>query len=150
MNKVAMIGNLTKDIEIKMTQGGQAVGKTSIATSERYRDKTTGEQKEISYFHNLVIWGKTAENMAKFFHKGSKVYIEGKVTNRSWDGPDGAKKYITEIVVNSFEFMQANQSQGQPEYQAGYSQPQAPQSAAQPAQPAQPEEEQINIENISW
>lgn len=103
MNRATLIGRLGKDPEVKTTQGGSRVVSFSIATSERWRDKNTGERKEKSEWHNIVIWnegiGKVAEQYLK---KGSMCLIEGKIETRKWQDRDGNDRYTTEIVVPQY------------------------------------------------
>ena len=103
MNRATLIGRLGRDPEIKTTQGGSRVVSFSIATSERWRDKNTGERKEKSEWHNIVIWnegiGKVVEQYLK---KGSMCLIEGKIETRKWQDRDGNDRYITEIVVPQY------------------------------------------------
>ena len=101
VNKVILIGTLGKDPELKYTQQGTAVARFSMATNENYKDKTSGEWKERTEWHNIVCWQRTAEVATEYLKKGSKAYVEGRITNRSWDDKEtGQKKYISEIVVN--------------------------------------------------
>ena len=106
VNKAILIGNLGRDPELTYTPSGSAVATFSIATTERYTTKD-GEKKENTVWHNIVAWGKQAEVIAEYLAKGKKVYIEGKINNRSYDDKDGNKKYISEIVVSSFQFLDA-------------------------------------------
>jgi single-strand DNA-binding protein len=106
MNQVTLLGRLGKDPEVAYTQGGTAVCKFSLATSEKYKDRN-GEQKEKTEWHNIVIWGKSGENAAKYLAKGNIVLIErGKITTRSWDDEKtGRKAYMTEIVVERYSLL---------------------------------------------
>ncbi len=104
VNKVILVGCLGKDPELKFTPSGQAVCNFSLATSESFKDKN-GEKQSKTEWHNIVIWGKPAEIANQYLKKGSQVYLEGKITTRSWDDKEGNKKYTTEIVVNSFQFL---------------------------------------------
>ena len=104
MNKVQLIGNLTKDIELKNTTNGKVVGKGSIATNRSYIDQA-GQKQTITQFHNFVVWNKQAETLAKWTKKGNKIYLEGEITYRDYTGQDGIKKYFTEIVISGFEFL---------------------------------------------
>lgn len=99
-----LIGNLGQDPETRYTQNGAAVTNFSIATSERWKD-TLGEQKEQTEWHRIVAFGRLAEICSEYLHKGSKVYIEGRIQNRSWDDKDGNKKYITEIVAREMKML---------------------------------------------
>jgi single-strand DNA-binding protein len=101
VNKVILLGTLGKDPELKYTPQGTAVAKFSMATNSSYKDKQSGEWKEQTEWHNIVAWQRTAEVAAEYLKKGRQVYIEGRLQTRSWDDKEtGAKKYMTEIVVN--------------------------------------------------
>jgi len=104
VNKVILIGNLGKDPELRYTPGGQPVCTFSLATTERRTDKT-GQKKETTEWHNIVFFGKTAELVNQYLKKGRSCYIEGKITTRSWDDRDGNKKYKTEIIGNTVQFL---------------------------------------------
>lgn len=103
VNKVILIGNLGKDPEVRRMQNGDAVVNLSVATSESWRDKQSGERKEKTEWHRVVIFN---ENIAKvveqYCRKGSKVYLEGQIQTREWQDKDGVKKYSTEIVIQRF------------------------------------------------
>jgi single-strand DNA-binding protein len=98
-NKVTLIGNLGNDPELKETDGGYKLAKASLATNESYKNGK-GEKVTETVWHNLVAWGKTAEFMNKYLHKGSEVVVEGKLINRNYTDKAGIKKYVTEIEVN--------------------------------------------------
>ena len=98
-NKVQLIGNLGNDPEIITLDSGKKLAKISIATNETYKN-AQGEKVTDTQWHNVVAWNKTAEIIEKYLQKGSEVAIEGKLTNRSYEDKEGAKKYITEIVCN--------------------------------------------------
>lgn len=101
VNKVILLGTLGKDPELKYTPQGTAVAKFSMATNESYKDKQSGEWKERTEWHNIVCWQRTAEVASEYLKKGRKVYIEGRITTRSWDDKEtGQKKYMTEIICN--------------------------------------------------
>jgi single-strand DNA-binding protein len=101
VNKVILVGNLGKDPEVKFTPQGTAVAKITVATSSSYKDKQSGEWKETTEWHNVVLWQRTAEIAGEYLKKGSKVYIEGRLQTRSWDDKtSGQKKYMTEVVAN--------------------------------------------------
>src|SRR6202166_5349311 len=97
VNKVILVGNLGKDAETKFTPGGIAVTKCSIATGRRWKDQQSGEWKEETDWHNVVLW--RAENLANYLLKGKQVYVEGRLQTRSYDDKDGKKVYITEVVA---------------------------------------------------
>ena len=98
-NSVQLIGNLGNDPQVKHLESGKVVANLSIATSDSFKNKE-GEKVENTQWHDLVVWGKTAEIVEKYLKKGSKVAIEGKLTHRNYDDKDGNKRYVTEIVVN--------------------------------------------------
>lgn len=99
VNKVILVGNLGQDPEIRYMPSGGAVANISIATSESWKDKATGEQKEKTEWHRVVIFGKLAEIAGEYLKKGSQVYIEGALQTRKWTDQSGNDKYTTEIVV---------------------------------------------------
>ena len=101
LNKVMFIGNITSDPETKATPSGVSFTKFSIATNRRWKDQQTGEMKEDAQFHNVVAWRGLSDVISKYAHKGKKVYIEGRLTHRSYDGQDGQKKYWTEVVAEN-------------------------------------------------
>jgi single-strand DNA-binding protein len=98
VNKVILIGNLGKDAETKFTPNGVSRSTFSIATSRRWKDQASGEWKDETDWHNIIMW--RAENVATYLTKGSRVYVEGRLQTRSWDDKDGKKNYMTEIVVD--------------------------------------------------
>lgn len=104
VNKVIILGRVGKDPETKSMQNGQMVANFSVATSESYKDKTTGEKKETTEWHNIVLWRGLAEIAQKYVKKGDMVYIEGKLKTRSWE-KDGVTRYVTEIVGDSMQLL---------------------------------------------
>lgn len=96
VNKVILVGNLGRDMELRYTPGGSAVGTLNLATTESWKDKT-GNQQEKTEWHRCVLWGKTAESLNEYLTKGKQVYIEGRLQTRHWDDKDGNKRYTTEI-----------------------------------------------------
>ncbi|MBS0472772.1 MAG: single-stranded DNA-binding protein [Proteobacteria bacterium] len=103
VNKVILVGNLGKDPEVRRMTSGEPVVNLSVATSESWRDKSSGERKEKTEWHRVVIFNKNlAEVAEKYLHKGSKVYIEGSLQTRKWTDKDGQEKYSTEIVLQNF------------------------------------------------
>jgi single-strand DNA-binding protein len=101
LNKAMLIGNLTRDPELRYTPAGQAVVSFGLATNRRWTDSQTGELKEQAEFHNIVAWGKLAETCNQILKKGRKTYVEGRLQTRSWEGQDGAKRSRTEIIANN-------------------------------------------------
>jgi single-strand DNA-binding protein len=96
VNKVILIGHLGKDAETKFTPNGTARSTFTLATNRRWKDQQSGEWKEITDWHNIVLW--RSENLTNYLQKGKQVYIEGRIESRSWDDKEGQKRYITEIV----------------------------------------------------
>ena len=104
VNKAILIGNLGKDPEIRYTPSGQAVASFPIATTRRWRDKD-GQAQEQTDWHNIVVWGRQAENAKEYLRKGRPVYIEGRIQTRNYDDKDGVKRYVTEIVAQTVQFL---------------------------------------------
>jgi single-strand DNA-binding protein len=100
VNKVILIGNLGAEPDVRYMPSGDAVANVRIATSEAWKDKTTGEMQERTEWHNVVFFGKIAEVVKQYLHKGSKIYVEGKLRTRKWQGQDGQDRYTTEVVVD--------------------------------------------------
>ena len=103
VNKVILVGNLGRDPEIRRTQDGRPIAQLSVATSENWRDKTTGERKEKTEWHRVVIFSEGLAKIAEqYLKKGSKVYLEGALQTRKWQDKDGHYKYTTEVVLQGF------------------------------------------------
>ncbi|EDU1790187.1 single-stranded DNA-binding protein [Salmonella enterica subsp. enterica serovar Blockley] len=100
VNKVILVGNLGQDPEVRYMPNGGAVANITLATSESWRDKQTGEMKEQTEWHRVVLFGKLAEVAGEYLRKGSQVYIEGQLRTRKWTDQAGVEKYTTEVVVN--------------------------------------------------
>jgi single-strand DNA-binding protein len=103
LNKVFLIGNLTRDPEIKALPSGSKVASISLATNRVWKDQA-GARQEATEYHNLVSFGRQAENLAQYARKGSSLFVEGRIQTRSWDGQDGKKNYRTEIIIDNFQF----------------------------------------------
>ena len=103
VNKVILVGNLGRDPEIRSTQDGTRVANLSVATSENWRDKNSGERREKTEWHRVVVFNERIVDVAeKYLHKGSKVYVEGQLQTRKWTDQSGQEKYTTEIVLQRF------------------------------------------------
>ncbi|WP_276576708.1 single-stranded DNA-binding protein [Endozoicomonas sp. 4G] len=102
VNKVILIGNLGNDPDVRFTPNGSAVANLSLATSESWKDRNTGQPQEKTEWHRVVIFGKLAEVAQQYLRKGSKIYIEGKLQTRKWQDQSGQDKYTTEVVVDAF------------------------------------------------
>ena len=101
LNKIMIIGNLGRDPELRYTAGGTPVADFSVATTERWKG-SDGEFQEHTEWHNVVVWRRLAEIAGEYLRKGRRVYVEGKLRTRSWDGQDGQKRYKTEVMADSF------------------------------------------------
>lgn len=106
VNKIILVGNMGQDPEVRYMPNGGAVANITLATSDTWRDKLTGENKEITEWHRVVLFGKLAEVAGEYLRKGSQVYVEGQLRTRKWQGTDGQEKYTTEVVVNAGGTMQ--------------------------------------------
>ncbi len=150
VNKVIILGNLGNDPEIRSFPNGGAVANLTIATSESWRDKQTGEQREKTEWHRVAVFGKLAEIAGEYLRKGSQVYIEGALQTRKWQDQNGQDRFTTEVVVQGFNgvMQMIGSRQGGQQQQGGYNQSQQPQQQnqnagwgqpQQPAAPAQPQ-----------
>ncbi len=120
INKVILIGNLGADPETRYMPSGGAVTNLSIATSDQWKDKQTGEQKERTEWHKVAMFGRLAEIAAEYLRKGSQVYVEGRLQTRKWQDRDGNDRYTTEIIANEMQMMGGRGGGGSSNYsQAG-------------------------------
>ena len=99
VNKAILIGNLGQDPEVRVMQSGDSVATLSVATSETWKDKATGEPREKTEWHRVVMFGRMAEVAREYLHKGSKVYVEGQLRTRKWQAQDGSDRYTTEVTI---------------------------------------------------
>lgn len=113
VNKVIIVGNLGSDPEQRATQSGAAITNISVATSEKWKDKQTGQAQERTEWHRVVFFNKLAEIAAQYLKKGSKVYVEGQIRTSKWQDKDGADRYSTEIVAREMQMLDSRQSSGQ-------------------------------------
>jgi len=146
LNKAMIIGNMTRDPEVKTTPSGQNVASFSVATN-RVWTNAQGQKQEAVEYHNIVAWGKLAEICGQYLNKGKKVYIEGRLQTRDWAGQDGVKRYKTEIVAENMIMLDrgGSGSSGGGNYnQSSEAQQAAPQAEEAPA------EEEIKVENIPF
>ncbi|EAB4417268.1 single-stranded DNA-binding protein [Salmonella enterica] len=133
VNKVILLGNVGQDPEIRTMNSGDQVVTLTLATSEVWNDKQTGEKKEQTEWHRVTFWRKAAEIIGKYVTKGSKLYVEGKLQTRKWTDQQGVERYSTEVVAEDFQLMgggngQTSAQQGAPAYSGGQQrQPQAQQ-----------------------
>ena len=112
INKVIVLGNIGKDPETKFMPNGNAVTNVSIATSESWKDKTTGQKQEKTEWHNVVFFNKLAEIAGEYLRKGSKVYIEGQLRTRKWQDQSGNDRYSTEIVASEMQMLDSKPNEG--------------------------------------
>jgi single-strand DNA-binding protein len=145
LNKAMIIGNLTRDPELRNTPSGQSVASFSVATNLVWTDQS-GQQQKKTEFHNIIAWRKLAEICAKYLHKGSKVYLEGRLQTTDWTGQDGVKRYRTEIVAENM-IMLDSKGGGLPNNPSSRSN----QDEATIEIPEEPsDEEEIRVENIPF
>lgn len=154
LNKVMLIGNVGKDPEVRYLDGNNANGSSSkvatltLATTDRYRDRSN-ELKEKTEWHSIVAWANLADLSEKYIRKGTQIYVEGKLTTRSWTDQSGNKRYTTEIRAENIQLLGKRSDNAPAQDNAGYQNTQSPRPAqpygqpyGQPAQPAQP----VNLE----
>jgi single-strand DNA-binding protein len=127
VNKVILIGNLGKDPEIRRLENGAVVANFPLATSETFVDKATGERRETTDWHTIVLWRGLAEVAEKYARKGQKIYVEGKLKNRSWQDKDGNTRYTTEVLGESMTLLTPR------------SESERPATANQPPYPTEPD-----------
>ena len=101
LNRAQVLGNLTRDPEMRFTPNGQAVSNFSVATNRKWKNRDTGEMDEATEYHDVVVWGKQAEAVSPMLSKGKPVFVEGRLQTRNWEGQDGVKRYRTEIVADN-------------------------------------------------
>lgn len=128
VNKVILIGNLGADPDIRYLGSGDPVANISVATSESWRDKQTGQQQDRTEWHRVVIYGKMADVASKYMKKGTKVYIEGALRTRKWQDKSGQERYTTEIICNDLQLIDSRGGAGEQGFDA------APRRQQQPAQ----------------
>lgn len=131
LNKALVIGNLTRDPEFRTTPSGQSLCTFGVATTRRWKDQTSGEQREVTEFHNIVAWGKVAEIIQQHLNlkKGGKVFVEGRLQTRSWEDQAGQKRNRTEIVTENIIPFDRKPAATSPQPSADSSQPAADQPA---------------------
>lgn len=148
LNKAMIIGNLTRDPEVRTTPSGQSVASFGIATSRVWTDAQGQKQESVEY-HNIVAWGRLAEICGQYLNKGKKVFIEGRLQTRDWQGQDGVKRYKTEIITENMIMLDRSGGAG-----GGYGQQGAKQSSPLPEREENTEkseeEEEIKVENIPF
>lgn len=136
VNKVILVGHLGKDAETKFTPSGVAKTNFSLATSRRWKDQQTGDWKEETDWHNIVLW--RSENLANYLTKGKQIYVEGRLTTRSYDDKDGNKRWITEVVADDVILLGGRGAEASDEFGG---QPVSMPRGAQPQRRPQPQQE---------
>src|SRR3954470_5671417 len=146
VNKVILVGNLGKDAETKFTPSGVAKTTFTVATNRRWKDQQSGEWKEETSWHNVVLW--RSENLSQYLQKGKQVYVEGRLDHRSWEDPQGQKKYFTEVVADEVILVGGRGGEGGGGGGGDYEQRDRPvsmpRSAQRPAAPAAPAHKDFN------
>ena len=135
VNKVILVGNLGRDPETRYMPGGDAVTNCTIATTDTWKDKTSGEKKEATEWHRIVFYRKLAEIAGQYLKKGSQVYIEGSLKTRKWTDKEGVEKYTTEIIADTMQMLGSRQGSGQADEPARERPAQAGSASARPAAP---------------
>ena len=128
VNKVILIGNLGRDPEVRYSPNGQAIANVTMATSESWKDKTSGEKQERTEWHRVVFFGRLAEIAGEYLKKGAQIFIEGRLQTRKWQDKDGQDRYTTEIVANEMQMLGSRSGAGMPS--DNYNQDAAPESGA--------------------
>lgn len=105
VNKAIIVGRLGADPELRFTPSGRAVANFNVATSSVWKDKSSGERKEDTQWHKIVVWGPQAETCSKFLQKGREVFVEGEIRTRSYEDKEGTKRYVTEIIARDVRFL---------------------------------------------
>ncbi len=144
LNKAMIIGNLTRDPELRQTNSGQSVCSFGVATNRSWTNSSTGEKQEQVEYHNVVAWGRLAEICAQYLRKGNKVFIEGRLQTRDWEGQDGVKRYRTEIITENMVMLGGRNNNGT--FTAG----EGVQSEPKVEEPSVSADDEIKIEDIPF
>ena len=148
LNKVMVIGRLTRDPELRSTPTGKSVASFSVATSRQWTD-AQGQKQKQSEFHNIVVWGKLAEIAQQYLRKASQIYLEGRLQTRDWTPQDGIKRYRTEIVADNFIMLGSRPAGGTAPLSPSASLPSS-EPSYQDMPPQEVVEEQIKVEDIPF
>jgi single-strand DNA-binding protein len=133
VNKVILVGNLGRDPEVRYSPNGQAVANVTIATSESWKDKNTGDKQEKTEWHRVVFFGKLAEIAGEYLKKGSQIYVEGRLQTRKWQDKEGQDRYTTEIVAGEMQMLGSREGRGAP---SEFNQDEPATMGAAPSRPA--------------
>ncbi len=134
VNKVIIVGNLGKDPEVRYMPNGEAVANITVATTDSWKDKTTGEKREATEWHRVVFYRKLAEIAGQYLKKGSQVYIEGALKTRKWQDKEGHERYTTEINADTMQMLGRREGSGSPDYEQRSTGGARPTSTEKPAQ----------------
>jgi single-strand DNA-binding protein len=148
LNRAMLIGNLTRDPEIRNTTSGQPVASFTVVTNYVWTDQA-GQRQEKAEFHNIVAWRRLADICRQYLHKGSKVYVDGRLQTRDWLAQDNTKRYRTELVADNLIMLNRVESTGTPFTESTQEHSETDQAAIESI-PDNPEEEEIKIENIPF
>jgi len=150
LNKAQIIGRLTQDPETRTTPSGISVTSFSVATNFAWKDQS-GNKKESVEYHNVVAWRRLGEIISQYLGRGSRIFIEGRLQTRSWDGQDGVKRYKTEIIADNMIMLDNKRSGAAPASDNTPTYEPAPEQTPQAeAKPTQPDEEEISVEDIPF
>jgi single-strand DNA-binding protein len=133
VNKVILVGNLGRDPEVRYSPSGSAIANVTLATSEQWRDKESGEKQEKTEWHRVVFFGRLAEIAGEYLKKGSQVYVEGRLQTRKWQDQSGQDRYTTEIVANEMQMLGGRSGMGGPSDDYNQDQPSYSAPASKPA-----------------
>ena len=145
LNRVTILGNLTRDPEVRSTTSGQSVCSFGVATSRQWKD-AAGQKQEQTEFHNVVAWGKLADICGQYLKKGRKVYVDGRLQTRDWAGQDGVKRYRTEIITENLIILDRADAPA-----GAFAKPAAvPAQMAPPDEPSANPDDEIKVEDIPF
>ena len=157
LNRIEVIGNLTRDPELRFTPNTQAVASFAVATNRRYRDQAGNWVDSPPEYHEVVVWGQLGERCNQVLHKGERIYLTGRIQTRSWEAQDGSKRYKTEIVADSIigpdqvnKNMSGEGGNFNPEETSSFTPPATKESPAKKAASAPDPSEDINIDDIPF
>lgn len=150
VNKVILVGNCGQDPEVRYMPSGGAVTNLSIATSESWKDKNTGDQQERTEWHRVVFFNRLAEIVEQYVKKGTKLYVEGSLRTRKWQGQDGQDRYTTEIVASEMQMLDSRGTQGGYEQQSGASMAPPPPQQSSSQQSPQSNQSSGQTQNADW
>ncbi len=136
VNKVILVGHLGKDPEIRYSPNGGAVANITLATSESWKDKTSGEKQERTEWHRVVFFGRLAEIAGEYLKKGAQIYVEGRLQTRKWQDKEGKDRYSTEIVAGEMQMLGGREGRGMPSEPSDAGEAAAPSAGRQSSQPA--------------